>query len=207
MAEPRPGYELWRPNREKASSQSTKALCVFLYLVVAGLVAIITIGGWERLESGTNIASALYAVLFIVFAIQAARWSRGALPLSAAVGVILLIFATLAVPAWFARDKDGLTSPMLNESLLGLLTAILIPVLVITMIVALVGFNQEWHIEEEREIEGHPAHEDEETDAVIASSETDDLAAEPDEPVEPPGDEGVEIDEERHESDEPPAGT
>jgi hypothetical protein len=202
VAEPRPGYELWRPNREKASSQSTKALCVFLYLVIAGLVAIITIGGWERLEGGTNIASALYAVLFLVFAIQAARWSRGALPLSAAFGVILLIFATLAVPAWFARDKEGLTSPMLSESLLGLLTAILIPVLLITMIVALVAFNQEWHIEEERKIEGHPAHEDEDLGGGYGEP-TEVTGGEWEEPA---GPDALEIDEGRRPPDPPPAG-
>ena len=48
----RPGYELWRPNRQKAEAKSAKALVVFLLLVSAALCAVITIGGWERLEGG-----------------------------------------------------------------------------------------------------------------------------------------------------------
>ena len=39
----RPGYELWRPNRQKAEAKSAKALVVFLLLVSAGIAAVITI--------------------------------------------------------------------------------------------------------------------------------------------------------------------
>ena len=38
----RPGYELWRPNREKAEAQSARALVVFLLLVSAGLMFVVT---------------------------------------------------------------------------------------------------------------------------------------------------------------------
>src|SRR5438876_1129677 len=47
----RPGYELWRPNRQKAQSKTTKALVALVLLVSAGLLILITIGGWPRLES------------------------------------------------------------------------------------------------------------------------------------------------------------
>src|SRR6185503_13436756 len=46
----RPGYELWRPNREKAQSKTTKAIVTLVLLVTAGLMLVITIGGWPRLE-------------------------------------------------------------------------------------------------------------------------------------------------------------
>ena len=48
--------------------------------------------------------------------------------------------------------KDGLTSPALPEELLGLLTLLLVPVQVILIAVAMVAFNQDWHVEEERQI-------------------------------------------------------
>ena len=40
-----------------------------------------------------------------------ARWNRGVLPVAAALAIILLIFAAVAGPAWFARDKTGFTNP------------------------------------------------------------------------------------------------
>ena len=41
---------------------------------------------------------------------------------------MLLIFAAVSAPAWFDRDKTGFTDPALDESILGLLTALLVPV-------------------------------------------------------------------------------
>ncbi|MSO41665.1 MAG: hypothetical protein EXQ70_07225 [Solirubrobacterales bacterium] len=147
----RPGYELWRPNREKSESQSARALVVFLLLVSATLALVITIGGWERLEGG-KIFSLLYVILYLAFAFFVARWNRGLLPLIAALAVILAIFAGIAAPAWFGRAKDGLDSPALPEELLGLLTLLMVPIQVILIAVSMVAFNQEWHVEEERQI-------------------------------------------------------
>ena len=48
--------------------------------------------------------------------------------------------------------KDGLSSPALPEELLGLLTLLLVPIQVILIAVAMVAFNQDWHVEEERQI-------------------------------------------------------
>ena len=96
----------------------------------------------------------LWAGLYIVFAFLAMRWNRGILPVAAALAVILAIFAAIAAPDWFARSKDGLDSPALPEDLLGLLTAIVVPVQAMLVLVAMIGFNQEWHVEEERPIGG-----------------------------------------------------
>lgn len=161
VAEPREGYELVRPNREKPQSQRTKAIVVFLLVATVALILIITIGGLKRLEGGP-IGPILYALIYIVAAIVVARWNRGILPVIAALSTILIIFLALAAPAWFARDKDGLDSPLLNESVLGLLTALMIPLQVLVIVVGLYAFNQNWHVEEERKISGHPAHRDEE---------------------------------------------
>ena len=86
------------------------------------------------------------------------RWSRGILPVAAALAIILAIFAAIAAPDWFARSKDGLDSPALPEDLLGLLTLIVVPVQLLLVIVAMIGFNQDWHVEEERPIGGQPLH-------------------------------------------------
>jgi hypothetical protein len=147
----RPGYELWRPNRQKAEAKSAKALVVFLLLVSAALAAVVTIGGWERLEGG-KIFAVLYILLYLVFAYLVSRWNRGVLPVASALAIILAIFAGIAAPAWFDRAKDGLDSPALPEELLGLLTLLLVPIQVILVAVAMVAFNQEWHVEEERPI-------------------------------------------------------
>ncbi len=147
----RPGYELWRPNREKPEANSARALVVFLLLVTAALALVITIGGWSRLEGG-KIFALLYVALYVLFAILVSRWNRGALPVISALAIILAIFAGIAAPAWFDRSKDGLTGPALPDDLLGLLCLVLVPVQVILIAVAMVAFNQEWHVEEERPI-------------------------------------------------------
>jgi len=147
----RPGYELWRPNREKPEAKSVRALVVFLLLVSAGLALVITLGGWSRLEGG-KIFALLYIAIYVLFAFLVTRWNRGVLPVVSALAIILAIFAGIAAPAWFDRAKDGLTSPALPEELLGLLTLLLVPVQVILIAVAMVAFNQEWHVEEERPI-------------------------------------------------------
>jgi lysylphosphatidylglycerol synthetase-like protein (DUF2156 family) len=147
----RPGYELWRPNREKPEAKSARALVVFLLLVSAALALVITLGGWSRLEGGKSFAL-LYIALYVLFAFLVARWNRGVLPVISALAIILAIFAGIAAPAWFDRAKDGLTSPALPEELLGFLTLLLVPVQVILIAVAMIAFNQEWHVEEERQI-------------------------------------------------------
>jgi hypothetical protein len=153
----RPGYEVWRPNREKAQSKTTKAIVSFMLLVSAALLIVITIGGWTRLEgSSVAIMSLLWAGLYVLFAILVARWQRGILPVASALAIILAIFAAVAAPEWFARSKDGLDPPPLPDDLLGLLTILVVPVQLLLITVAMVGFNQEWHVEEERPIGGVP---------------------------------------------------
>lgn len=154
----REGYEVWRPNREKAECKTMKALIAFVLLISAALLIVITIGGWERLLGpSVGIMSLLWAGLYVLFAILVWRWSRGILPVAASLAIILAIFAAIAAPDWFARAKDGLDSPALPEDLLGLLTVIVVPVQAILIVVAMIGFNQEWHVEEERPI-GGPLH-------------------------------------------------
>jgi hypothetical protein len=159
----RPGYELWRPNRQRAEAKTTKAIVALLLFVTAGLLFVITVGGWPRLEStGVGIITLLWAGLYVLFGILVSRWNRGVLPVSSASAIILAIFAAVSAPGWFARSKAGFSPPPLPDDLLGLLTILVVPVQLLLITVAMVGFNQEWHVEEERPTGGVPlAGEDE----------------------------------------------
>ncbi len=151
----REGYELWRPNREKAESKSMRVIVAFVLFVSAALLVIITLGGWERLQSpGVGLMTIIWAALYVIFGLLVLRWNRGLLPVTSAMAIVMIIFAAVAASGWFARAKDGLDSPALPEDLLGVLTLVVIPVQVLLIIVAMVGFNQGWNVEEERPIGG-----------------------------------------------------
>jgi hypothetical protein len=135
------------PNREKPEAKQTRAIVFVLLVASAGLVALITIGGWTKLE-GAKPVDIFYIAVYALFAYYVVRWNRGVLPVSMALAVILIIFAAVAAPAWFNRDKAGFSSPALPEPLLGLLTLALIPVSVLLIIFSLRGFQQGWNIEE-----------------------------------------------------------
>lgn len=153
----RPGYELWRPNREKAQSKSTKAIVSLVMIASAVLIAIIVIGGWERMQSPMiSIMSLGWAALYVFFAILVLNWNRGVLPVGSALALIMIIFAAVAAPGWFSRSKDGLSSPLLPEDLVGLLIVVLIPVQILMIVVAMIGFNQEWQVQEERPVGDSP---------------------------------------------------
>ena len=154
VGEVRPGYELWRPNREKSGSVTTKCLIVLLLLATAVLAALITIGGWSLLKGGGGMGAvcAIYAILYAFFAFRVARWSRGILPLAAALSMILAIFCAVGADSWFERDKAGFDEALLPSSLIGLLVMVLGLLQIVLIAAALYGFNQEWHVEEERPI-------------------------------------------------------
>jgi hypothetical protein len=145
----------WRPNRAKPESRRMKSWVVLILLVSAVLILIVTIGGWERLEGGGPVA-VTWAIIYIFFAFLVARWNRGVLPVAASLAIIFTIFAAVAAPAWFSRDKVGLDDPMLNPSLLGTLTLLIIPAQLLTIVVSMAAFRQEWHVEEELPSGGAP---------------------------------------------------
>ena len=137
------------PNRDKAASKLTRLIVVLLLLVSAVLVAIITIGGWDALE-GAKLLQIAFIVVYVVLAYFVLRWSRGVLPVIAALAIVLLIFAAVAAPAWFDRDKPGFTNPALDADLLGLLTALIVPAQILLIAFAMSGFRQAWNVEVER---------------------------------------------------------
>jgi len=144
-----------RPNRRKASSKATKAIVTLLLLVSAAIMIIITLGGWSTLE-GAKIVQIAYILIYLLMAFLVMRWNRGVLPLAAALAIVLLIFAAVSGPAWFDRDKTGFTSPALDESILGLLSLILVPVQILLIAFAMRGFSQGWNVEVERSTDDRP---------------------------------------------------
>jgi len=152
MAERDPDITIEHPNREKAASKATKAAVLLLLLATAVLVAIVTIGGWDALE-GAKLLQIGYILLYLVIAFFVARWNRGVLPVAAALAIVMLIFAAIAGPAWFERDKEGFAQTGLDASVLGLVTLLIVPVQALLVLAAMSGFRQAWNVEVERQPE------------------------------------------------------
>jgi hypothetical protein len=139
---------LIHPNRDKPESKATKTAVVLLLLVTAGLVLVVTLGGWSELQ-GAQVVSFAYVVIFAVMAFFVARWNRGVLPVAAAIAILFAVVAAVAGPAWFDRDKAGFNDPTLEPSMLGILTLILVPVQLLLIAFAMRGFQQQWNVEVE----------------------------------------------------------
>jgi hypothetical protein len=137
------------PNRDKPGSRSTKAAMVALLVASALLVAIVTAGGWTRIQGAKPLQIA-YVLLYLVLAFYIARWRSGLLPVTAALAIVLALFAAISAPGWFDRNGAGFTDPALDSGLLGVLTLLLVPVQVLLIVVAARGFAQRWSVEVER---------------------------------------------------------
>jgi presenilin-like A22 family membrane protease len=137
------------PNRDKPVVQATRATVVVLLLASAALVLIVTIGGWSVLQGAVPIQIA-YVLAYLTLAFFAMRWNRGVLPVSAVLAVLLLIFALVAGPGWFDRDKFGFAQPSIDSGLLGVLTLLIVPVQILLVAFAMRGFQQGWNVELER---------------------------------------------------------
>jgi len=136
------------PNRGKPVVQATRATVVLLLLVSAALVLIVTIGGWKVLWGAKPIQIG-YVLVYLTLAFFAARWNRGVLPVAAVLAVLLMIFALVAGPGWFARDKTGFAQPAIDAGLLGLLTLLVVPMQMLLIAFAMRGFRQGWNVEQE----------------------------------------------------------
>ena len=147
-----------RPNREKASSKTMRAIVVFLLLLSCALMLMVILLGWSALQSGQAL-QLIYVVLYLGMAFYIARWNRGPLPVAAALAIILGIFAAVAAPGWFARDHPGFATPEtvfgntgLDAGLLGVITIMIIIVQALLIVASLQAFRQDWHVEVERPI-------------------------------------------------------
>lgn len=164
VGEARPGYELWRPNRAKSSTQLTRFIVVLLLVISIVLMLLVILGGWSLLTGGGTwgIISLIIVFIYAVLAIMVGRWSRGAVTLSVAFAVLMLIFSGIGFESWFARDKADFAEAALSSDLIGLLVFLMVPVQIALGVAASVAIKQEWHVEEERPIgsgSGYPGSE------------------------------------------------
>jgi lysylphosphatidylglycerol synthetase-like protein (DUF2156 family) len=136
------------PNRHGAEAKATKGAVILLLVASAAITAIITVGGWSKLE-GAQIWAIFYVVIYLVIAYFVAQWHRGVLPVAAALAILFAVVAVVAAPAWFDRDKAGFADPALPPGILGLLTAILVPLQLLLIAFAMRAFAQKWNIEVE----------------------------------------------------------
>src|SRR4051812_43867760 len=136
------------PNRQGAEAKATKAAVVLLLVASAAVTAIVTIGGWGKPEGGP-LWAIFYGVVYVVVAYPLGQWNRGILPVAAALAILFAVVAAVAAPAWFDRDKSGFADPALPSDLLGLLTAILVPLQVLLIAFSMRAFSQKWNIEVE----------------------------------------------------------
>ena len=141
------------PNRDTPASQATRMLVVGLLLASAVVLVIATVGGWSKIQ-GAKPVQVGYVLVYVLLAFYIARWRSGLLPVAASFAVLLLIFCAISGPEWFARDKAGFADPLLDESIVGILTIALVPLQILLIIVAARGFSQKWSVEVERRLDG-----------------------------------------------------
>jgi hypothetical protein len=145
------------PNRDKRGAHATRVLVVVLLLTSAAVLTIATVGGWSKIQ-GAKPVQVAYILVYVLLAFYIARWRSGLLPVAASFAIILLIFCAISGPEWFSRDKAGFTDPLLDASIVGLLTILLVPLQILLIIVAARGFSQKWSVEVERRLDGLPAY-------------------------------------------------
>jgi hypothetical protein len=156
----RPGYTVAFPNRDKASSKTTKAIVILLLLVSVGLMLIVTIGGWSKLQ-GLKVVNFAWCAVYLIMAVYIARWNRGLLPIAAALGILLLILALIAGTgvagtSWFDRGHFGFApadsifgGKGLSPDTLGTVTLLIAPVQALLIFFCMQGFAQGWNVEVE----------------------------------------------------------
>jgi hypothetical protein len=156
----RPGYAVIHPNRDKAICKVTRLLVVAVLLASVALMLIVTIGGWSKLQ-GLKPVNFTWCLVYLLITLFIWRWSRGLLPIAAALAILLLIIAViagtgLAGTSWADRNHAGFAPAQslfggagLGTSTLGFLTILLIPVEVLLIVVAMIAFSQGWNVEQE----------------------------------------------------------
>ena len=68
--------------------------------------------------------------------------------------IVSLATLMLVLGCAAAGDKDGFTDPALPSGMLGLLTALLVPVQALLIAFSMRGFQQAWNVEVERHADG-----------------------------------------------------
>ena len=154
-----PGYTVIYPNRDKATSKTTKAIVIAILLVSVALMLIVTIGGWSKLQ-GMKPVNFVWIIAYLLLAFYiGTRWARGLLPIVAALAILLLIMAVIAGTgasgtSWFDRSHAGFAGAQslfggsgLSPDTLGFFTVLIAPVQLLLIFFAMMGFSQGWNVE------------------------------------------------------------
>jgi len=164
-----PGYTIIRPNRDKAVCKATKLIVVLILLASVGLMLIVTIGGWSKLQ-GLKPVNFAWCIVYVLIAVYVWRWTRGLLPIAAALAILLLILSLIAGTgvsgtSWFDRNHFGFAAPHtifggkgLSPDILGTITLIIAPVQVLLIFFSMRGFAQGWNVELEVPIDEAKRH-------------------------------------------------
>jgi len=154
----RAGYTVIHPNRERAVCKVTRIFVVVVLLASVALMLTITVGGWSKLEGMTPV-NFIWCAVYVVMAVFIARWARGLLPIAAVLGLLLLAIALIATlglggTSWFDRSGSsyGVAHALgggqgLSSNTIGTLVLLLVPVELVLILVAIVGFAQGWNVE------------------------------------------------------------
>src|SRR3954451_14280028 len=141
------------PNRDRASSKSTRVAVILVLLVSIGLMLVVTLGGWNKLQ-GSKALLVGYLLVYVLAVYLVLRWNRGMLPVIAALAIILGIFAAVSAPGWFDGDAAGFAAPAVAADVLGLVCIVLAIVQIVLLVIAMLAFRQAWNVEVERRIDG-----------------------------------------------------
>jgi hypothetical protein len=157
----RPGYVVIHPNRQKAICRLTQLIVVLLLIASVVLMALLTIGGWDKLQ-GMKAVNFVWCLVDVLLAVAILiKWARGLLPIAALLAILLLIIAVVATTglagtSWFDREHQGFAAAQslfggggLSASALGGITVLLIPVEIALTVFAMIGFAQGWNVERE----------------------------------------------------------
>jgi hypothetical protein len=159
-----PGYEITYPNREKVASHITRVAVALILLASVALILAVTIGGWSKLQ-GLKPVDIVWAVSYLLIAIWVMRWSRGLLPIAAALGILMLLVSVIAATgaagtSWFQRNHSGYAAAQsmfggkgFSADTLGVLTTLVAPVQLLLIIACSIGFSQGWNVEVEAPID------------------------------------------------------
>ena len=83
------------PNRDRASSKSTRVAVVLVLLVSIGLMLVVTLGGWHELQ-GSKALLVGYLLVYLLATYLVLRWNRE----------VAKVLNTPAMKMWMAQSRS-----------------------------------------------------------------------------------------------------
>jgi hypothetical protein len=144
--QPNDDVVLTHPNRESAASKSTRAVVLLVLAASAILSLVILVISWG-VQAGAFLLWVLLTALYAYYAYAVAQWRSGVLPVAAGTALITGVFAAVSVSSWFNRGGKGYDQPLVPESVIGVLVFAFAVMQLVSVVLCLRGFMQNWHVE------------------------------------------------------------